>query len=197
MERPTYDLPDDLEMRVRPVGVMHSPHQFHPGTPRQAAVAEASAEAGGPVARGFIVLRPGLQNLLKDLDGFSHIWVLFWFNYSRGWNHTVKPPRDGETRGLYATRAPHRPNPIGLSVLALERVEGCVLTVGGHDILNGTPILDIKPYISYADAIPDARCGWVDELGPGAGPDHRDWRTEKGYGDSSRAGSGPRVPPNE
>lgn len=175
MEKPRYDLPDDLELTMTPVGVMHSPYQFHPGTPRQ------PAATSDPDVEGTIVLRPGLQNLVRDLDGFSHIWVLFWFHYSRGWNHTVRPPRDGSWRGLYATRAPHRPNPIGLSVVPLKRVEGRVLTVGAHDILNGTPILDIKPYVAYADAIPDARSGWVDELGPEAGPDHRDWRAEKGY----------------
>jgi tRNA-Thr(GGU) m(6)t(6)A37 methyltransferase TsaA len=188
---PEYGLPEEMAFHMEPVGVMHSPYQFHPGTPRQPA-AETSGEA-----EGVIVLRTGLQNLVRDLDGFSHIWVLFWFNYSRGWNHTVRPPRDGQVRGLYATRAPHRPNPIGLSVVPLKRVEGRRLTIGAHDILNGSPILDIKPYVTYADSIPDARCGWVDELGPGAGPDHRDWRTEKGYvGPPHRSGA-PGVPPQE
>lgn len=181
MAKPVYDLPEDLAMEVRPVGVMRSPHGYHLGTPRQ-----PSQEGGpDPEAEGQIVLRPGLQNLVTDLKGFSHIWVLFWFSYSRGWNHTVKPPRDTEFRGLFATRAPHRPNPIGLSVVSLKRVEACVLTVGSHDILDGSPILDIKPYLAYADAIPDAKCGWVDELGEDAGPDHRDWRREKNYRDPS------------
>ena len=171
-----FDLPEDLRLTLEPVGVMRSPYTVHLGTPRQPGTGDESEGQ-----EGRIVLRPGLQNLLKDLDGFSHIWVLFWFNYSRGWNHTVRPPRDTQHRGLYATRAPHRPNPIGMSVLPLKRVEGRVLTVGDHDILDGSPILDIKPYVRYADARPDAVCGWVDALGADAGPDHRDWRTEKGY----------------
>ena len=171
------DLPDDLTLTVRPVGVMRSPFTVHEGTPRQPAAAEGKAAE----QEGQIVLRPGLQNLLQDVAGFSHVWVLFWFNYSRGWNHTVRPPRDTRFRGLFATRSPHRPNPIGLSALEVRGVEGRVLTVGAHDLLDGTPILDIKPYIPYADALPDARAGWVDELGPDAGPDHRDWRAEKGY----------------
>lgn len=177
MPQPEFDLPDDLELALRPVGVMRSPYRVHEGTPRQARRREAPDE---PV-EGRIVLRPGLQNLLQDLDGFSHAWVLFWFSYSRGWNHTVKPPRDTRFRGLFATRAPHRPNPIGLSALEVREVSGRVITVGAHDILDGSPILDIKPYVRYADALPDAVCGWVDELGEDAGPDHRDWKAEKGY----------------
>ena len=181
MDAPEFDLPEDLSFSVRPVGVMRSPYRDHLGTPRQPGTREE-----GSAREGRIVLRPGLQNLVQDLDGFSHIWVLFWFNYSRGWNHTVRPPRDSRHRGLYATRAPHRPNPIGLSVLPLKRVEGRVLTVGDHDILDGSPILDIKPYLRYADSVPDAACGWVDELGEDAGPDHRDWRVEKNYRERPR-----------
>lgn len=177
MQQPKYDLPEDLEMRVTPVGVMRSPYTEHMGTPRQPGTVAGTEDE----VEGQIVLKPGLQNLCKDLGGFSHIWVLFWFSYSRGWNETVKPPRDTEHRGLFATRAPHRPNPIGLSLVPLRRVEGVVLTVGAHDILDGSPILDVKPYIPYADAEPDAAAGWVDRLGPDAGPDHRDWRTDKGY----------------
>ena len=141
--------------------VSRSPYRAHWEAPRQPA---AAAEKGAEVD-GRIVLKPGLQNLLRDLDGFSHVWVLFWFNYNHGWNHTVKPPRDTEFRGLYATRSPHRPNPIGLSLVELKHVRGCTLTIGAHDILDGSPILDIKPYVPYADVAPDARAGWVDALG--------------------------------
>lgn len=155
-----YDLPEDMSLTLQPVGVMRSPYRVHEGTPRQpAAAAEMGVEADG-----VIVLKQGLQNLVRDLRGFSHVWVLFWFNYSRGWRHTVKPPRDTQFRGLYATRAPHRPNPIGLSLVELKHVEGRTLTVGAHDILDGSPILDIKPYVPYADVAPQARAGWVDEL---------------------------------
>ena len=160
MSDDTCDLPETKALTLHPVGVMRSPHRVHWKTPRQpAAACEMEAEA-----EGRIVLRWGLQNLLRDLDGFSHAWVLFWFNYSHGWNHTVKPPRDTEFRGLFATRSPHRPNPLGLSLVEVKDVRGCTLTVGAPDILDGSPILDIKPYVPYADSVPDARAGWVEDL---------------------------------
>lgn len=162
-----YDLDEGLALTVRPVAVMRSPFQYHHGTPRQPGV--------GTPHDGAIVVKQGYQNLLRDLDGFSHIWVVFWCNYARGWNDLVVPPRDTQRRGLFATRAPHRPNPIGISVLALRSIERRVLHVGPHDVLNGTPILDLKPYLPYCDAVPQARAGWVDAL-EAPGPDHRDWR---------------------
>ncbi len=156
-------LDDDLVLR--PIGLVRSPFVVHAGTPRQPGV--------GEIVDGEIVLRPGLQNLLKDLRGFSHVWVLYWFNYSRGWNEMVKPPRDTRKRGLFATRSPHRPNPIGMSVVQLLHVRGCRLRIRGLDMLDGTPVLDLKPYVPYADAIPTAKAGWVDALPPEPGPDHR------------------------
>ena len=162
-----YDLPDDLAHEVRPIGVFRSPFKVHEGTPRQPRV--------GVACDGFVVIRPGLQNLLKDLDGFSHIWLIAWMCYARGWNDTVVPPRDTQRRGLFATRAPHRPNPIAISAVQLKSVRKRVLRVGAHDLLDGSPILDVKPYLAYSDAIPEARQGWVDALGADAGPDHRSW----------------------
>ena len=159
------DFTADLAFTVRPVGVFRSPHGYHHGTPRQPRV--------GDDRPGRIIIRHGLQNLLQDLDGFSHIWVIAWLHHARGWNEQVIPPRDTVKRGLFATRAPHRPNPIGISALELLRVERRVLHVGPHDLLDGSPILDVKPYLPYADSIPDARDGWVGRLGADAGPDHR------------------------
>jgi tRNA-Thr(GGU) m(6)t(6)A37 methyltransferase TsaA len=102
---------------------------------------------------------------LKDLEGFSRIWVLSFLHLNHHWNPTVCPPRgDRVRRGTLATRAPHRPNPIGLSALKLVRVEGHRIFVEGIDLLDGTPILDIKPYVPYCDAFPDAKAGYVDEL---------------------------------
>jgi tRNA-Thr(GGU) m(6)t(6)A37 methyltransferase TsaA len=135
------------------------------GTPRQPGVA--------PVADGEIVLRPGLQNLLKDVAGFSHLWVVWWARYSRGWNAQVVPPRDTKKRGLFATRAPHRPNPIGLSVVQLLDVAGLRLRIRGLDMLDGTPVLDLKPYIKTYDAIAEASLGWLAELPEVTPPDHR------------------------
>lgn len=168
MPKPRYDLPADLALTARPIAVVRSPFKVHAGTPRQPGT--------GDVRDAEIVLRPGLQNALKDLRGMSHVWVLFWFNFSRGWNAQVVPPRDRVKRGVFATRAPHRPNPLGLSVVRLLRVEGLVLRVRGVDMLDGTPVLDLKPYVPYADRVDDARAGWIDDLGPDAGPDHRDTR---------------------
>jgi tRNA-Thr(GGU) m(6)t(6)A37 methyltransferase TsaA len=153
------------EYAVRPIGVVRSPFTVHEGTPRQPGT--------GVVADGEIRLRPGMQNAVEDLAGFSHVWVIFWFHASRGWNSKVVPPRDTKKRGLFATRAPHRPNAIGLSVVRLLQVHGLTLRIRGLDMLDGTPVLDLKPYVPYADAIPDARAGWVDALGGAAGPDHR------------------------
>ncbi|MBK8974287.1 MAG: tRNA (N6-threonylcarbamoyladenosine(37)-N6)-methyltransferase TrmO [Planctomycetes bacterium] len=158
-------MPDDLSFQARPVGVVRSPYRVHHGTPRQ--------PRAGERRDGAVVLRQGLQNLLRDLDGFSHVWIVAWLNYCYGWNDLVVPPRDTRKRGLFATRAPHRPNPIGISVVELLRIERRVLHIGAHDLLDGTPVLDIKPYVPYADALPDARTGWLDSLPDPPGPDHR------------------------
>jgi len=120
--------------------------------------------AGG--ATGMIELRPGknYEHALLDLDGWEYIWVLFWFDRNPGWRPKVLPPRSRSGRkGVFATRSPHRPNPIGLSAVRLERVEGLTLHVRDVDMLDGTPVLDIKPYVAYTDAIGDARSGWLDD----------------------------------
>jgi tRNA-Thr(GGU) m(6)t(6)A37 methyltransferase TsaA len=159
--------PQSGPFTVRPIGVVRSPFKVHEGTPRQPGT--------GELRDGEIRLRAGLQNALKDLAGFSHVWVVFWFSYSRGWNSQLVPPRDVKKRGVFATRSPHRPNPIGISVVRLLQVQGLMVRVRGLDMLDGTPVLDLKPYIPYADSIPSAKAGWVDELGPDAVPDHRRW----------------------
>ena len=102
---------------------------------------------------------------LKDLEGFDRIWVISWLHLHHHWNPTVRPPRgDNIRRGTLATRAPHRPNPIGLSAAKLMKVDGLILHVEGIDLLDHTPILDIKPYVTYCDAFPEARSGYVDEM---------------------------------
>ena len=100
----------------------------------------------------------------RDLEGFDRIWLVFAFDRSEGWTTEVKPPRGGPKRSVLATRSPHRPNPVGLSSVELVAVEDRALRVRGIDLLDGTPILDIKPYVPYADAFPDARAGWIDAL---------------------------------
>lgn len=145
---------------VEPIGVVRSPFRELAEAPRQPA---AAADA-----KGVIELYPGrgFEDALVDLDAFTHLWVLFWFDRSEGWRPKVRPPRDDRKRGLFATRAPHRPNPIGLSVLSLERVDGLEVHVRGVDAVDGTPVLDLKPYVAYTDAIPDAGHGWLEEADP-------------------------------
>lgn len=115
---------------------------------------------------GVIHLYPGLnfEQAVDDLEGFERIWVIFVFNLNRSWKPKVLPPRGDKKRGVFATRSPHRPNPIGMSCVELIKVEGLKLFIGSHDLLDQTPILDIKPYLPYADAFPDAKAGWVDQL---------------------------------
>lgn len=157
--------PDALpSWTFRPIGVVRSPYRYVHDAPRQ--------PGGAPDVEGRIVLRRGLQNCVRDLRGFERIWVLFVFGFARGWKATVVPPRDHVRRGVLATRAPHRPNPLGLSCVRVRDVRGRTITIVGHDLLDGTPVLDVKPYVPYADAFPDARAGWVDELA-GDLPDHR------------------------
>lgn len=150
---------------LQPVGIIHSPYRNHFATPRQPGTTAEHAD-------GWIILRHGMQNCARDLQGFDRIWVIFWLSYSRGWKPVVKPPRDHQHRGVFATRSPHRPNPIGMSCVRLLNCQGLKLLIRDHDFLHGTPVLDIKPYIPAYDAFPNARAGWLDEL-HNPGPDHR------------------------
>lgn len=157
--------PDALEpWTFQPIGVVRSPYRYVHDAPRQPGLE--------PDVEGEIVLRRGMQNCLRDLRGFDRIWVVFVFSFARGWREVVTPPRDDRAHGVLATRAPHRPNPIGLSCVRVHDVRGRTITIVGHDLLDGTPVLDIKPYIPYSDAHPDSRAGWVDELSADR-PDHR------------------------
>ena len=117
-------------------------------------------------AAGRIELLAGrnFEHALLDLDGWEYLWVIFWFDGNTGWRPKVLPPRSRSGRkGVFATRSPHRPNPLGLSAVRLERVEGLTLHVSELDMLDGTPVLDIKPYVAYTDALPQARSGWLDD----------------------------------
>jgi tRNA-Thr(GGU) m(6)t(6)A37 methyltransferase TsaA len=131
------------------------------------------AAAGVPA---LIELLPGrnFEHALEDLACWELIWVLFWFHHNPGWRPKVLPPRSTRGRkGVFATRAPHRPNPIGMSVVRLEHVAGLTLQVRDADMLDGTPVLDLKPYVAYTDAYPDAGTGWLTEEappGPGGPP---------------------------
>lgn len=144
---------------ITPIGIFHGTATYKYAAPRQGVF------AGGT---GVIELAAGrnFETALRDLDGFERIWVLFLFNRNGGcWRPTTRPPVavPGLDRvGVFASRAPYRPNPIGLSCVQLVAVRGRVLEIAESDLLDDTPILDIKPYIPAADAFPAARAGWVD-----------------------------------
>lgn len=141
-----------------PIGAVECRERYPYEVPRQGAL--------GAGNRATIRLMDDARRLgeaTAGLAGFARIWVLSWFAapYAGPW---VRPPgKDEPRRGVFATRAPHRPNPIGLSCVSLVAVDGLVLEVADHDLLDGTPVLDLKPYLPYADAFPDVAAGWVDE----------------------------------
>ena len=154
-------------MNLTPIAYIRTefPEKF--GIPRQSGLADN--------LQARIVFHPEFRNrdMLRGLEGFSHIWLIWEFSANRraGWQPTVRPPRLGgnEHMGVFATRSPFRPNPLGLSCVEVERIdtddpEGPVLYVKGADLMDGTPIYDIKPYIKYADSRPHAVCGYVDRL---------------------------------
>jgi tRNA-Thr(GGU) m(6)t(6)A37 methyltransferase TsaA len=142
---------------MEPIGVVRSPFADKASAPRQASLAHG-IEARIELAKGR-----GFEDALDGIDSWSHLWVIFAFHLSGGvWHPKVLPPRSSTKRGVFATRAPYRPNPIGMSVVRLVRVENLVLHVAEVDIVDGTPVLDIKPYVPYADSIQEAASGWLD-----------------------------------
>jgi tRNA-Thr(GGU) m(6)t(6)A37 methyltransferase TsaA len=127
------------------------------------AARQPRAAAGAPAR---IELLPGhnFEHALEDLAQWELIWVIFWFHLNPGWRPKVLPPRSTTGRkGVFATRSPHRPNPLGMSVVRLERVDGLILHIRDADMLDGTPVLDLKPYVAYTDAHPGAGSGWLEE----------------------------------
>ena len=153
---------------LEPIGTIHSCFQEKFGIPRQPGLV--------PAASATIELFPPYdrEEMFRGLEEFSHIWVLFLFHESvlEGWRATVRPPRLGGRQrvGLYASRSPHRPNHLGMSVVKMERVVessgGVFLEISGIDLLEGTPVVDLKPYVPYTDMIDGASCGFTRELFP-------------------------------
>lgn len=140
-------------IEYRPIGIVHSPFTEQHGTPIQPSRADG--------ARGTVEVFPEFADGLRDLNGFSHIYLLCHLHRSTGYELTVVPYLDTVRRGLFATRAPRRPNPIGLSVVDLVEIEGNLLTVANIDLLDGTPVLDIKPFVGEFDDRGDIRTGWL------------------------------------
>jgi tRNA-Thr(GGU) m(6)t(6)A37 methyltransferase TsaA len=148
-------------LTLHPIGIVHNELRSKAEAARQPV---AAAEA-----TGRIELYPGrnFEHALEDLEGWERLWILFWFHLNDAWRPKVLPPRSASGRkGVFATRSPYRPNPLGLSAVRLERIEGLTLFIRDVDLVDGTPVLDIKPYVPYTDAFPEAATGWLaDEAG--------------------------------
>jgi tRNA-Thr(GGU) m(6)t(6)A37 methyltransferase TsaA len=142
------------EIRYQPIGVVHSPHVADDHVPPR------RIERRG--VEGTIEVFPQYTEGLRDLEGFSHIVLLCHLHLSSGYSLTVKPPSDTRTHGLFASRSPRRPNPISLTVVRLRRIEGNVLHVVDLDIIDGTPLLDIKPYFASTYDGDEVRTGWME-----------------------------------
>lgn len=144
-----------MEMKLKPIGIIHSPFQQAAGTPIQPAAAGQ--------AEGRIEVFPDYQAALADLEGFERIWLLYWFDRAVAPKLQVKPFLDDHPRGLFATRAPCRPNPIGISCVEVKKIEANIITVSGIDVLDRTPLLDIKPYVPPFDCFAVQKYGWLQD----------------------------------
>jgi tRNA-Thr(GGU) m(6)t(6)A37 methyltransferase TsaA len=144
---------------IQPIGYFHSIQKDKYVVPRQANLANNE---------GVITLNSHCQfeQALEGLEGFDRIWILFRFHRNTDWKPKVLPPRGKKKRGVFATRSPHRPNFIGFSCIELKEIKGLKLFIVNHDLIDGTPILDIKPYLNYTDSFISARQGWLEEIEP-------------------------------
>ena len=146
-------------LTLRPIGYLT--------THKQVKFQALHQPAEGQPERNVLELlpEPGYRQALQDLAGFSRIWLVWWFHRNTTWRPLVLPPRgQAQRRGLFATRSPHRPNPLGLTPVQLLGIEGRKLILGPCDLVDGTPVLDIKPYIPAFDAFPDAGGGWTEAV---------------------------------
>ncbi len=139
--------------QIEPIGIIHSPHSTIEDMPIQ--------PKGASGVEGYAQVDEQYVSGLRDLAGFSHIYLLYSFHKAVRTELLVTPFMDTETRGVFATRSPLRPNHIGLSIVRLKRIEGARVVVEGIDVLDGTPLLDIKPYIEKFDAVPECASGWL------------------------------------
>jgi len=143
-----------MKISYKPIGIIRSPFKTIEGMPIQ--------PAGARAVRGTIDIHPEYEEGLNDLKGFSHIILLYHFHRAKEPKLIVAPFMDSQPRGLFSTRAPARPNPLGISVVRLIEIEGCALAIENVDILDGTPLLDIKPYIPEFDHYTVSRIGWLE-----------------------------------
>jgi len=141
------------KITYRPIGEIRTPFKEPKGTPIQ--------PTGAVGVRGSVHIDPKYREGLKDLEGFSHLILLYHFHLTEGYSLHVRPYLDTEKRGMFSTRIPGRPNPIGLSIVRLVGVEGCTLHIEDVDIIDGTPLLDIKPYVPAFDMRETDQIGWL------------------------------------
>lgn len=148
-----------MEISLNPIGYFHCPQKAAYQSPRQGHLQDNC---------GTVRLNSGFnfEQALQNLEGVSHIWLIYLFHHNHNWKPLVQTPRSTTKIGIFATRSPHRPNPIGMSCVKLLTIKGLDLEVQHHDLLDGTPILDIKPYLAESDLISDSHLPWIQELGP-------------------------------
>ena len=142
-----------MEFKYKPIGVIHSPFKEVKGTPIQ--------PTGAKGIKGVIEINPEHRAGLKDLEEFSHLILLYHFHLTDGYSLQVRPYLDDITHGVFATRIPGRPNPIGLSIVRLVKIEGCTIHIQDVDIIDDTPLLDIKPYVPAFDLRETEEIGWL------------------------------------
>ncbi len=141
------------EVLFKPIGIIHTPYENTKNMPIQPSSAKGIT--------GTVEIKPSFANGLKDINGFSHIILIYHFHLSNGYQLEVKPFLDENSHGVFATRAPKRPNNIGISIVKLVKVENNFLHVENIDIINGTPLLDIKPFVPGFDATVNVKIGWL------------------------------------
>ena len=141
-------------LQMRAIGVIRSPWTVARGTPVQPTFAEG--------ARGQVIVDPVYAEALADIEGFERLWLIYWLDRAAAYRPVVTPYLDDRPHGAFATRSPARPNPIGLSAVRLVERRGCTLEVADLDVLDSTPLLDVKPYVPRFDAW-TGRAGWLDE----------------------------------
>jgi len=144
---------DSIE--IRPIGVIHTPYQKHDDIPIQGRFK--------PEVEGWLELEKEYEPGLKDIEGFSHAILLYHFHDSDMVTLEGGAFLDNDAHGIFAIRSPNRPNHIGLSIIRIKNIEECRLRFTNVDMLDGTPLLDIKPYITHFDCFSDAKCGWIDK----------------------------------
>ena len=143
------------EIKYKPIGTIHSPFKEPKGTPIQ--------PAGATGVHGTVEVFPEYSRGLKDVDGFSHLILIYHFHLSQGVSLEATPYMDNKAHGVFSMRGPSRPNPIGISVVRLLRIGGNILHIQDVDIIDGTPLLDIKPYVPEFDTREVAKIGWLEE----------------------------------